>query len=316
MINPFKRCLHLKINKNLILTVVLMTIIMAAGSNQIFLKTSAVVLQQQQPLKITNNTSNATTATTPTNIRPSVQTDFNPNVTSPRISKTAFVDPLAVIIGDCEIGKLVLVASFAVCRGDEGTPIHIGDYSNVQEGVFLHALETTDHGKNIDDRRYSAQGSLLKANDTGFKNGFAVYIGDKVSLAHGTQVHGPAYVGNDTFVGMKSLIFNAKVGNRVAIGVSSTVTDGVTIPDNKFVPPGSIITTEAQADALPARVASPYEKINSFVLHVNQELAKGYNAQTIHKLSTEIEDQLEQQEMSQTGSPTGNPNATASSSIK
>jgi carbonic anhydrase/acetyltransferase-like protein (isoleucine patch superfamily) len=316
MINPFKRCLHLKINKNLILTVVLITIIMAAGSNQIFLKTSAVVLQQQQPLKITNNTSNATTATTPTNIRPSVQTDFNPNVTSPRISKTAFVDPLAVIIGDCEIGKLVLVASFAVCRGDEGTPIHIGDYSNVQEGVFLHALETTDHGKNIDDRRYSAQGSLLKANDTAFKNGFAVYIGDKVSLTHGTQVHGPAYVGNDTFVGMKSLIFNAKVGNRVAIGVSSTVTDGVTIPDNKFVPPGSIITTEAQADALPARVGSPYEKINSFVLHVNQELAKGYNVQTIHKLSTEIEDQLEQQEMSQTGSPTGNPNATASSSIK
>ncbi len=273
MINPFKRCLHMKINKNVILTVVLITIVMAAGSNQIFLKTSAVVLQEQQPLKITNNTSNATKATTPTNIRPSIQTDFNPNVTSPRISKTAFVDPLAVIIGDCEIGKIVLVAPFAVCRGDEGTPIHIGDYSNVQDGVILHALETTDHGKNIDDRRYSAQGSLLKANDTAFKNGFAVYIGDKVSLAHGTMVHGPAYVGNDTFVGMKSFIFNAKVGKRVAIGVSSTVTDGVTIADNKFVPPGSIITTQAQADALPARIGSPYEKINSFVLHVNQELA-------------------------------------------
>jgi len=289
---------------------------MATGSNQIFLKTSAVVSQQQQPLKITNNTSNATTATTPTNIRPSVQTDFNPNVTSPIISKTAFVDPLAVIIGDCEIGKLVLFAPFAVCRGDEGTPIHIGDYSNVQDGVILHSLETTDHGKNIDDRRYSAQGSLLKANDTAFKNGFAIYVGDKVSLAHGTMIHGPAYVGNDTFVGMKSLIFNAKVGKRVAIGVSSTVTDGVTIPDNKFVPPGSIITTQAQADALPARVGSPYENINSFLLHVNQELAKGYNAQTIHKLSTEIEDQLEQQEMLQTESPTGNPNATASSSLK
>ncbi|MGB7952410.1 MAG: hypothetical protein WCF23_00390 [Candidatus Nitrosopolaris sp.] len=306
----------MKINKNLILTVVLITIIMAAGSNQIFLKTSAVVLQKQQPLKITNNTSNATTTTTPTNIRPSIQTDFNPNVTSPRISKTAFIDPLAIIIGDCEIGKLVLFAPFAVCRGDEGTPIHIGDYSNVQDGVILHALETTDHGKNIDDRRYSAQGSLLKANDTAFKNGFAVYVGDKVSLAHGSMVHGPAYVGNDTFVGMKSFIFNAKVGKRVAIGVSSTVTDGVTIADNKFVPPGSIITTQAQADALPARVGSPYEKINSFVLHVNQELAKGYNAQTIHKLATEIEDQLEQQEMLQTGSPTGSPNATASSSIK
>ena len=92
----------------------------------------------------------------------------------------------------------------------------------------------------------------------------------------------------------------------------STVTDGVTIPDNKFVPPGSLITTQAQADALPARVGSPYEKINSFVLHVNQELAKGYNAQTIQKLATEMEEELEQEEMLQTGSPTGNPNGMAS----
>ena len=253
----------MKIYNSLILTALLITIIMASASNQIFLKTSAAGLQQQQQLKITNNSSNATTVTNSTNIRPSIQTDFNPNVTSPKISKTAYVDPFAVVNGDCGIGKLALVASFAVCRGDEGTPIHIGDYSNLQEGVSLHALETTAHGKNIDDRRYSAQGSLLKANDTAFKNGFAIYIGDKVSLAHDVQVHGPAYVGNDTFVGMKSLIFNAKVGNRVAIGVSSTITDGVRIPDNKFVPPGSIITTQAQADGLPARVGSPYETINS-----------------------------------------------------
>ena len=305
----------MNIYNNLILTALLTTIIMALVSNQIFLKTSAaaVLQQQQQQLKITNNSTNATTnATNSTNIRPNIQTDFNANVTSPKISKAAYVDPFAVVIGDCEIGKLVLVAPFAVCRGDEGTPIHIGNYSNLQDGVVLHSLETTAHGKNIDDRRYSGQGSLLKANDTRFKNGFAIYIGDKVSLAHDVQVHGPAYVGNDTFVGMKSLIFNAKVGNRVAIGVSSTITNGVRIPDNKFVPPGSIVTTQAQADALPSRVGSPYERINGGVLHVNQELAKGYNAQTIHRLAIEIEDQLEEEEMLQTGSPTGSPNAAAS----
>jgi carbonic anhydrase len=245
------------------------------------------------------------------NIRPSIQTDFNPNATYPRISKFAYVDPFALVIGDCEIGKLVLVAPFAVCRGDEGTPIRIGDYSNMQDGVILHALETTSHGKNIDNRRYSTEGSLLKGNDAGFKNGFAIYVGDKVSLAHGVQVHGPAYIGNDTFVGMKSFVFNAKIGKRVAIGVSSTITDGVTIPDNKFVPPGTIITTQAQADALPSRVGSPYEAINNAVIHVNQELAKGYNAQTIQRLATEMEDELEQQEMLQTGSPTGNPIATS-----
>jgi len=290
-------------NGKLIFAGVLATLMIAAGSNQIFLKSSSAAVQQ----KFTNNTA--------INIRPNVQTDFNPNVTFPRISKTAYVDPFAVLIGDCEIGKLVLVAPFAVCRGDEGTPIYIGDYSNLQDGVILHSLETTSHGKNIDDRRYSAQGSLLKANDTAFKSGFAIYVGNRVSLAHDIQVHGPAYIGNDTFVGMKSLVFNAKLGKRDAIGVSSTITNGVNIADDKFVPPGSIITTQAQADKLSARVGSPYEKLNDFVLHVNQELAKGYNAQTIHKLVTEIEDEIEENEMLQTESPTGSPNAIANSNI-
>ena len=291
-------------------------------SIQIFANTASAEPQLGQQLQLTttasntNNTTNgnnsmliSSPSSAPMNIRPNIQTDFNPNMTYPRVSKFAYIDPLGLVIGDCEIGKLVLVAPFAVCRGDEGIPIHIGDYSNMQDGVILHALETTSHGKNMDDRRYSAEGSLLKGNGSEFKNGFAIYVGDKVSLAHGVQVHGPAYIGNETFVGMKSFIFNAKIGKRVAVGVSSTITDGVTIPDNKFVPPGIIITTQAQANVLPSRVGSPYEKINSAVLHVNQELAKGYNAQTIQKLATEIEDTLEQEEMLQTGSPTGNPDA-------
>ena len=41
------------------------------------------------------------------NTRPNILTDFNPSVMYPTISKFAYVDPLAVIIGDCEIGKLV-----------------------------------------------------------------------------------------------------------------------------------------------------------------------------------------------------------------
>lgn len=313
--------MYFRIHENKIIfaiAVVLILILVTTSSSRIFANTAAAGPKQQQLSTIANDTNNTIRSnsrllsSSSTNTRPNILTDFNPSVIYPTISKFAYVDPLAVIIGDCEIGKLVLIAPFAVCRGDEGTPIHIGDYSNMQDGVLLHALETTAHGKNIDDRRYSAEGSLLKANDSEFKNGFAISVGDKVSLAHGVQVHGPAYIGNDTFVGMESLIFNAKVGKRVAIGVSSTVTDGVTIPDNKFVPPGSLITTQAQADALPARVGSPYEKINSFVLHVNQELAKGYNAQTIQKLATEMEEELEQEEMLQTGSPTGNPNGMAS----
>ena len=320
--------LHLLIHRDMrvyaiaVVVAVLILILVITASTLIF--TSAVSegsKQQQQMQILANNTNNPTTnndrlslsppSSSSMNIRPNIQTDFNPNTTYPRISKFAYVDALALVIGDCQIGKLVLVGPFAVCRADEGTPIHIGDYSNMQDGVILHALETTSHGKNIDNRRYSAEGSLLKGNDTEFKNGFAIYVGDKVSLAHGVIVHGPAYIGNDTFVGMKSLIFNAKIGKRVAIGVSSTITDGVIIPDNKFVPPGTIVTTQAQANTLPSRIGSPYEEINSAVIDVNKELAKGYNAQTIQKLATEMEDELEQEEMLQTGSPTGNPNVVA-----
>ena len=161
----------MRIHENKIIfaiAVVLILILVTTSSSQIFANTAAAGPKQQQLSTIANDTNNTIRSnsrllsSSSMNIRPNIQTDFNPNVTYPRISKFAYVDPLAVIIGDCEIGKLVLIAPFAVCRGDEGTPIHIGDYSNMQDGVFLHALETTSHGKNIDDRRYSAEGSLLK----------------------------------------------------------------------------------------------------------------------------------------------------------
>ena len=73
-------------------------------------------------------------------IRPNIQTDFNPNAIYSRVSKFAYIDPFTLVIGDCEIGKLVLVAPFAVCRGDEGIPIHIGNYSNLKDGVFYFGL--------------------------------------------------------------------------------------------------------------------------------------------------------------------------------
>jgi len=218
------------------------------------------------------------------NIHQNVQTDFNSQIKSPQIENDSFIHPFAIVIGDCHIGKMVLMAPTSVCRGDEGTPIYVGDYSNVQDGVILHALETTIDGQNIDNRRFSASGDSLLANDSRFDGGYAIFVGSKVSLAHDSMVHGPAWVGNNTFVGMKSLIFNAKVGSNVAIGVSSTVTNGVVIADNKFVPPGSVIVTQAQADALPSRIGSAYENINKAVIHVNENLADAYNHQDIEKI--------------------------------
>jgi carbonic anhydrase/acetyltransferase-like protein (isoleucine patch superfamily) len=228
------------------------------------------------------------------NIHPNVKTDFNTNITVPEIQETAFIHPFGILIGDCYIGKFVLVAPTAVCRGDEGTPIYVGDYSNMQDGVILHGLETTENSKYIDGRRYSITGDKLMANSSQYGDGYSVYVGTNTSLAHDSMIHGPAWVGNNTFVGMDSIIFNAKVGNNVAIGISSTVSNGVSIPDNKFVPPDSRILAQEEADALPLRVGSLYEDTNEAVLHVNEQLAEGYNTQLdLVQLVEEREKQME-----------------------
>jgi len=108
-------------------------------------------------------------------------------------------------------------------------------------------------------------------------------------------VHGPAWVGDDTFIGMEALIFNAKLGNNVSVGVAATVTDGVEIADNKFVPPGRVIVTQEEADALPDRIGSgAYETINQGVVDVNMQLTEGFNQIDIEKLILERERLMEE----------------------
>jgi carbonic anhydrase len=255
--------------------------------------------QQQLKNNLTNNSSYKEYNHFPVppwwpNIQENVHTHFNPNVTYPNISNNAFISPFSIIIGNCFIGKFVFAAPTSVCRGDEGTPIFVGDLSNIQDGAILHGLETTDNGKNLDNRRYSVDGSLLLGNDTRFNKGYSVYVGYNTSLAHDSMAHGPAWIGNNTFIGMKSIVFNAKVGNNVAVGISSTITDGVHIPDNKYVPPGSVITNQTQADSLPNRVGSPYEKTNKAVIEVNTQLAEEYKKFGMEKLAQQRENKMEQ----------------------
>jgi len=229
------------------------------------------------------------------NLHENVHTTFTEAVVLPEIESKAFIHPFAVVIGDCYIGKMVFVAPTAVCRGDEGTPIHVGENSNLQDGAVLHALKTTSEGKNIDGMRFSSDGQRLDGDDPKFATGYAIWLGDRVSLAHGSQVHGPAWVGDDTFIGMEALIFNAKLGNNVSVGVAATVTDGVEIADGKFVPPGRVIVTQAEADALPDRIGSgAYETINQGVVDVNMQLTEGFNQIDIEKLILERERLMEE----------------------
>jgi len=271
----------------------ILALITISTMNSSFSQEANTVGQQQKIQSSQSGTQNLTDKYEWPNIHENVVTDFTSNASYPKIATTAFIHPFAVVIGACHIGEFVMVAPTAVCRGDEGTPIHISAHSNMQDDVVIHGLETTKDGKNLDNRHFTKDGELLLGNDTRFKDGYSVFVGERTSLAHGTLVHGPAYIGNDTFVGMESLVFNAKIGNKVAIGVSSTITGGVQVPDNKFVPPGSIIISQEQVDKLPDRIGSTYENINEEVVHVNEKLEEEYKELNIQKIIAEREKAME-----------------------
>jgi carbonic anhydrase/acetyltransferase-like protein (isoleucine patch superfamily) len=198
-----------------------------------------------------------------------VATDFSAKVSEPQIDPTAYVHPLASVIGNVQLGKNVMVSPAASIRGDEGQPLFVGDDSNVQDGVVIHALETEMNGKPVEKNLVEVEGRA-----------FAAYVGNRVSLAHQVQIHGPAVVRDDTFVGMKSLVFKSEVGRRCVIE-PGVILMGVRVADGRYVPAGSVIKTQAQADALPEITEEyPLRKMNEGVVHVNKALARGYLAAT------------------------------------
>jgi len=194
-----------------------------------------------------------------------VKTDFSARASEPVIDPSSYVHPLAVVIGNVILGKNIMVSPTASIRGDEGQPIYVGDDSNVQDGVVIHALETEVDGKPVEKNLYEVRGKK-----------YAVYVGRKVSLAHQVQIHGPAVVMDDTFVGMKVLVFKSFVGKNCVIE-PGVILMGVKVADGRYAPVGSVIKTQLEADMLPTITADyPMKDMNNGVLHVNKALAKGY----------------------------------------
>ncbi|RXA17440.1 carbonic anhydrase [Methanosarcina sp. MSH10X1] len=214
-----------------------------------------------------DNVAQETTESEFSNIRENPVTPWNPEPVAPVIEPTACIDPQASVIGNVTIGASVMVSPMASIRSDEGMPIFVGNRTNVQDGVVLHALETIDEeGETVEKNLVEIEGKK-----------YAVYIGENVSLAHQAQVHGPASVGSDTFIGMQAFVFKSKVGNNCVLEPRSAAI-GVTIPDGRYIPAGTVVTSQAEADKLPEVTDDyAYRHTNEAVVYVNVNLAEGYN---------------------------------------
>ena len=161
-------------------------------------------------------------------------------LSNPKINRNhATIHPFAAIKGNVYLGQGVTIAAAASIADNEAQPIWIGNDVCVKDGVVLQALGTNYYEELIGKAVVEVEGEL-----------FGVYVSDRVFLAPQSQVHGPAYVGADTFVGMQSLIFRATVGENCVIEPKALVM-GVEIGDGRYVPAGAIITTQTEANRLP-----------------------------------------------------------------
>ncbi len=182
-------------------------------------------------------------------------TPWSQTLAEPDIHHSAYVHSFSNIIGDVRVGENVMIAPGTSIRADEGHPFHIGDDTNIQDGVVMHGLE---------------QGRVT--GDDG--EAYSIWVGSRSSLTHMALIHGPAYVGDDCFIGFRSTVFNARVGNGSIVMMHALVQD-VEIPPGKYVPSGAVITSQQQADRLP-NVLEADVKFASHIIHINDALRSGY----------------------------------------
>jgi carbon dioxide concentrating mechanism protein CcmM len=198
-------------------------------------------------------------------------TPWSRNLAEPKIHESTFVHSFSNVIGDVRIGANVIVAPGTSIRADEGTPFFIGENTNIQDGVVIHGLE---QGRVIGDDQEE----------------YSVWVGKNASITHMALIHGPAYVGDNSFIGFRSTVFNARVGAGCIVMMHALIQD-VEIPPGKYVPSGAIITNQQQADRLPD-VQAQDQDFTHHVVGINQALRAGYLCMTDSKCITPIRDEL------------------------
>ena len=174
----------------------------------------------------------------------------------PKIHESASVHSFSNIVGGVTIGAQALVAPGTSIRADEGGPFHIGDYASIQDGATIHGLE---------------QGRVLGDDNCDY----SVWIGRGSAITHKALIHGPAYVGEDCFVGFRSTIFNARVGPGCVVMMHVLIQD-VEVPPGKYVPSGAVITNQQQADRLPD-VRPEDRAFARHVIGLSDALRSGYH---------------------------------------
>ena len=129
----------------------------------------------------------------------------------PEIAESAWVDPMATVIGQVSIGANSSVWPGCVLRGDVNV-IRIGRDCNIQDGSILHVTHVS---------AYDPKGGSL-------------ILGDGITVGHGAILHA-CTIGDYTLIGM-----GATVLDHVVVEPYAMVGAGALVPPGKVVGGGEL----------------------------------------------------------------------------
>jgi carbonic anhydrase/acetyltransferase-like protein (isoleucine patch superfamily) len=161
--------------------------------------------------------------TTPANVR------SYENI-APRLGERVYIDPMAVVIGDVQLGDDCSVWPHTVIRGDMHR-IRIGARCSIQDGSVLHITHAGPYDP----------------------EGFPLMIGDEVTVGHRVVLHG-CTIGNRVLIGIGAIVMDGAV-----------IEDDVMLGAGSLVPPGKKLASGFLYMGSPAKQARPLtEKEKSF----------------------------------------------------
>ncbi|MBS0230847.1 MAG: gamma carbonic anhydrase family protein [Proteobacteria bacterium] len=120
----------------------------------------------------------------------------------PVIGQRVYLDPMAVVVGDVELGDDVSIWPFTVVRGDVNF-VRIGDRSNIQDGTVIHVSHDGPHLR---------------------RGGFATRIGSDVTIGH------------------KAIIHACTIEDAALIGMGAVILDGAVVKKHGFVGAGALVS--------------------------------------------------------------------------
>lgn len=119
-------------------------------------------------------------------------------------------------VGRSQIRRSRIDLAGAILRGDVNH-IHIGDYSNVQDGAVVHCTHKSESNP----------------------QGWPTVVGQRVTIGHQACLHG------------------CTIGDRVLIGIGATVLDGAIIEDDVVIAAGALVPPRKRLESGYMYVGAP-----------------------------------------------------------